>query len=94
MERVTVDQDEVVAVELASRVEAEEEGEEAVPLGDKISELSDIAGIESEKEIIAGVEGGIEAADSDATGETQKEEMEDSVKELEGSVVEEAMEDA
>jgi len=70
-ERVTMEMSEVEAVELASRVEAEEEGIESVPPTDKIAELSDIV-MEPEKEIIAGIE---EGAEVDASGATQKEEM-------------------
>ncbi len=76
-ERVTMEPGEIEAVELASRVDAEDEGEAAVPPGDKIAELSDII-TEPEKEVIAGIE---EGAEVEASGETQKDEMKDSVSE-------------
>lgn len=80
-ERVTMEPEEAVVVPLQSRVEAEEEGEEAVPVTDRISELSEqvaVAEAESDDEVIAGIE---EGAEVDASGETQKEEMEEAVSE-------------
>ncbi len=73
--------DAVESVPLQSRVDAEEEGEEAVPTKDRIAELDEQG--ESEAELKAGLEEG----ESDATGESQKEELEDAVSE-------EAQEDA
>ena len=70
-ERVTMEPEEAEAVELASRVEAEEEGIETVPPSDKIAELTDLV-MEPEKEILAGIE---EGAEVEASGATQKEEM-------------------
>ncbi|HVW66413.1 MAG TPA: DNA-directed RNA polymerase subunit beta [Candidatus Peribacteraceae bacterium] len=71
-----VEPDEVETVELQSRVEAEEETEEAVPLSDKISELSDEVAAserESEEEVVAGMQG----EEVDASGESQKDEVKD-----------------
>lgn len=68
---------EIEAVELASRVAAEEEGEAAVPAADKISELTEVS-TEPEKEIVAGIE---EGAEVEASGVTQKEEMKEAVSE-------------
>lgn len=81
-ERVTLEDGEVEPVELASRIEAEEQEEGAtVPDEDKISEMTDEqdqdAG-EPEEEVKKGIE---EGAEVDASGETQKDEMEDSVSE-------------
>jgi DNA-directed RNA polymerase subunit beta len=73
--------DAVESVPLQSRVDAEEEGEEAVPTKDRIAELDEQG--ESEAELKAGLEEG----ESDATGESQKEELEEAVSE-------EAQEDA
>ncbi|MBI5794073.1 DNA-directed RNA polymerase subunit beta, partial [Candidatus Uhrbacteria bacterium] len=81
-ERVIVDEEEVVPVELQSRVEAEEETEEAVPAGDRIAELN-LDEKETEEEVEAGMQG--EAIE--AEGATQKEEMKEAVSE-------ESMEDA
>jgi len=81
-ERVTIESNEVEEVELQSRIEAEEQGEGAsVPEEDKIAELEDDiaeAEAESDEEVIKGIE---EGAEVDASGESQKDEMEDSVSE-------------
>jgi len=78
-ERATIQKDEVVAVELQSRVEAEEETEETVPAGDKIAELN-VIGTETDATLVAAVEeGNIEA--TDAVGESADEEMKDAVSE-------------
>jgi len=74
VERVTVEATEVETVELASRVEAEED---AVPAADKIAELNELS-TETEKELVAGIE---EGAEVEASGITQKEEMKDAVSE-------------
>jgi DNA-directed RNA polymerase subunit beta len=76
-ERVTMELSEAEAVELASRVAAEDIGEEVVPVSDRISELSDLVA-EPEKEIVAGIE---EGAEVEASGVTQKEEMAEAVSE-------------
>ena len=81
-ERVTIEDGEVEAVELRSRIEAEEQEEGAsVPDEDKIAELEDViadAEAESDKEVKEGIE---EGAEVEASGESQKDEMEDSVSE-------------
>jgi|SaaInlV_165m_DNA_1040744.scaffolds.fasta_scaffold03426_1 DNA-directed RNA polymerase subunit beta len=80
-ERVTIEDGEVEEVELQSRIEAEEQEDGAtVPDEDKIAELEDVSAEEGEtdKEIKEGVEEGKEV---DASGESQKDEMEDSVSE-------------
>jgi len=78
-ERERAEKDEVVAVELQSRVEAEEETEETVPAGDKIAELN-VVGTETDNTLVAAVEeGNIEA--TDAVGESADEEMKESVSE-------------
>ena len=78
-ERVTIEMDEIEEVELASRIEAEEESEGAViPEGDKIAELNDDSVAEDPEEVKKGIEEGKEV---DASGITQKDEMEDSVSE-------------
>jgi len=71
-ERTTIEQGEVEPVELASRVEAEEEEAKSggVPDEDKIAELQDEA--EDPDEVKKGIE---EGAAVDASGATQKEEM-------------------
>jgi len=76
-ERVTVEEEEVEEVELASRVEAEEEAEEILPLADKISELNDVAA-ESDEEVVSGIEEGKEVT---ASGKSAKSEMADAVSE-------------
>jgi DNA-directed RNA polymerase subunit beta len=76
-ERVTMEEDEVEAVELSSRVEAEAAAEEIVPEGDKISELEEVS-TESSTEVVAGIE---EGADVEASGETAKQEMAESISE-------------
>jgi DNA-directed RNA polymerase subunit beta len=78
-----VEQNEVVPVEMSSRVEAEEEAEEIVPSTDKIEELSEV-GTETAEEVVGAIEEG-EAVD--ASGETAKEEMKEAASE-------EAMDDA
>ncbi len=82
-ERVKIEEGEVEMVEMSSRVEAEEEAEEIIPVVDKIEELSEV-GIESATEVIAGIEEGEEV---EASGETAKAEMTEAASE-------EAMEDA
>ncbi len=70
----------VETVELKSRVEAEEETEESIPVSDKIAELSDeiaLAERESDDEVIKGIEG----EEVDASGEGAKQEMQDAVSE-------------
>jgi DNA-directed RNA polymerase subunit beta len=75
-ERTTAAVGEVQPVELQSRVEAADEGEEFVPTRDRIVELDEpIAETEVE------VKEGLETGQSDASGESQKEEMEDAVSE-------------
>lgn len=76
-ERVTIEQGEIEPIEMQSRLEAEEESEEAVPAGDRIAEL-DVQERETESEVIAGIE---EGAEVEASGETAKEEMADAVSE-------------
>ena len=76
-DRATIEEGEVEAVTLTSRVKAEEEAEEIVRAEDKISELSD-AGTETAKEVQSGIEEGKKV---DASGKTAKEEMADSVSE-------------
>ncbi|MDD5026583.1 MAG: DNA-directed RNA polymerase subunit beta [Candidatus Peribacteraceae bacterium] len=76
-EHVTIEEGEVETVEMDSRVKAEEEAEEIVPMDDKIAELAD-EGMESEGEVKAGIE---EGSETEATGITAKEEMEESVSE-------------
>ena len=76
VERAKIDEGEIETVELQSRVEAEEEGEEMVPAGDKIAELNAPA-MESEAEVKAGIEEG------DVEVETAKDEMAKSVSEEE-----------
>ncbi|TSC80638.1 MAG: DNA-directed RNA polymerase subunit beta [Candidatus Peregrinibacteria bacterium Gr01-1014_25] len=78
-ERVTVEEGEVETVELQSRVEAEDESEEYVPPSDKIAELTEES-TETSDVVKAGIE---EAADVEASGATQKEEMAESVSEEE-----------
>lgn len=81
-ERAILSPDEIETVELASRVDSEDL-EDALPVGDKIAELSEeiaMAEGESEDEVIAAVEGG-EIGDDGAVGVTQKDEMEDAVSE-------------
>jgi DNA-directed RNA polymerase subunit beta len=75
-ERVTVELDEVEAVELTSRVEAEEAAAEATG-AIEIAEMAE-PNTETEKEVVAGIE---EGEPTDAFGETQKDEMKDSVSE-------------
>ena len=82
-ERVTIEKGEIEPVEMQSRVEAEEESEEAVPVADRIAEL-DSTEREDESEVIAGIE---EGADVEASGESAKEEMAEATSE-------EAMNDA
>ncbi|MAE68732.1 DNA-directed RNA polymerase subunit beta [bacterium] len=80
-ERVTIEQGEVEEVELQTRVEAEEQEEGAtVAEEDKIAEMADGTEqeTESDEEVKKGVE---EGAEVDASGKTQKDEMEDSVSE-------------
>jgi hypothetical protein len=80
-ERVTMEPEEAVPVAFQSRVEAEEEGEEAVPVSDRISELSEVVATteqEDEEEVVAGIE---EGAAVDASGEDAKSEMKDAVSE-------------
>ncbi|MCA9370948.1 MAG: DNA-directed RNA polymerase subunit beta, partial [Candidatus Peregrinibacteria bacterium] len=81
-ERVTIEEGEVEPVELANRIEAEENEEGAtVPDEDKISEMTDEqdqALGEPDDEVKKGIE---EGEMVEATGETQKEEMEDAVSE-------------
>ena len=72
-ERITIEEDEIEEVELASRVVAEEEAEELVPAEDKIAELNSDEH-ESDKEVQAGIE---EGAEVEASGVSAKEEMED-----------------
>ena len=76
-ERVTVEEEEVEEVELASRVKAEEEAEEIVPPEDKITEMGEM-GAESAEEVQGGIEGGKRVG---ASGATAKEEMAESVSE-------------
>jgi len=76
-EKLTVEEGETEEVKLASRVAAEEEAEAIVPEEDKIAEL-DEASTESSKEVEEGIEEGKKV---EASGETQKEEMEDAVSE-------------
>ncbi len=81
VERTVVEQDEVETVALPSRMDAEDETEEAVPAGDKIAELSDLvaaAEAESEDEVVKGIE---EGAEVEASGEGAKQEMKDAVSE-------------
>ena len=75
-ERATIEEGEVKAVELASRVKAEEEAEKIVRDEDRISEMDD--GAESAEEVQAGIEEGKQVS---ASGKTAKEEMADSVSE-------------
>jgi|TARA_Y100000031_G_C8249291_1_gene399676 DNA-directed RNA polymerase subunit beta len=79
-ERVTIEEGEIEAVELESRVIAEKEAEEIVPSEDKIAELSDLpqVGSESSTEIKEGIEEGKEV---EASGVTAKKEMAESVSE-------------
>ncbi|MBU0458596.1 DNA-directed RNA polymerase subunit beta [Patescibacteria group bacterium] len=72
-ERVSIEEGEVEAVELESRVIAEMEAEEIVPTEDKIAEMSQV-GDESFTEIKEGIEEGKEV---EASGITAKEEMEE-----------------
>lgn len=76
-ERVVLDEGEVEAVELSSRVEAEEQAEEILPGDDKITEMA-AASDESSDEIIAGIE---EGAEVEASGIGAKQEMADSASE-------------
>ncbi len=82
-ERVTIEASEVETVEFQSRADLQEEGEDVLPVADRISELNDVA-VESEKDIVAGMEGG----ESDASGITQKDEMKEAVEDLEEAVTE------
>ncbi len=83
-ERIMVQEGEIEPVELQSRVEAEEESEEAVPVGDRIAELNtDIMEHEEAEEIEAGIHGEPVAAE----GTTQKEELEIAQKEEAGESV-------
>jgi DNA-directed RNA polymerase subunit beta len=81
-ERVTIDNGVVEAVELGSRIEAEAAAAEDGSLSE-ISELQELS-TETADEVIAGVEEGEEV---EASGETAKDEMAESVSE-------ESMEDA
>lgn len=72
-ERLTLEQDEVESIEMGSRAETEEEAEELVPAGDKISEMNE-AGTETSEEVAAGIE---EGAEMDASGIDAKKEMAD-----------------
>ncbi len=77
-ERLLADEDEIEKVELQSRVDAEEESEESLmPPLEQIAELTD-GMLEEDEEVIAGVE---EGAEVEASGESQKDEMADSVSE-------------
>ncbi len=67
----TVEPDEVVKVELTSRVEAEEESQELIQSADKIAEMEEIV-TESADEVTAGIE---EGAEMEASGEGAKQEM-------------------
>ena len=80
-ERLEVEEEEIEAVELQSRVDAEQAAEE-LP-AEHIAEM-DEAGVETTSEVKAGIE---EGAEVDASGATAKEEMADAVSE-------EAMEEA
>jgi DNA-directed RNA polymerase subunit beta len=82
-ERMSLEEDEVEQVELQSRVDAEEEAEEILPEGDKITELADVIG-EDEEELVEGIEEGKRVQ---ASGATAKEEVAEASSE-------EAMEDA
>jgi DNA-directed RNA polymerase subunit beta len=82
-ERMTMEEEEVEEVELQSRVDAEEEAEEILPEGDKITELA-ATGMEEEEEVVEGIEEGKRVQ---ASGATAKEEMTEASSE-------EAMEDA
>jgi DNA-directed RNA polymerase subunit beta len=82
-ERAMVEDSEIQTVELQSRVEAEEESEEAVPVSDRITELDETI-VEPEGEVIAGIEAGVEV---EASGRDAKSEVED-------ASTEEAMNDA
>ena len=75
-----IEEGEIEAVELESRVIAEKEAEEIVPSEDKIAELSDLpqVGSESSTEVKEGIEEGKEV---EASGVTAKEEMAESVSE-------------
>ena len=80
-EKITIEDGEVEEVELQSRVEAEQEDKDAVvPDADKISEMEDSSEteVETEKEIKEGIE---EGAEVEASGVSQKDEMEESVSE-------------
>ncbi|MDO8649579.1 MAG: DNA-directed RNA polymerase subunit beta [Candidatus Peregrinibacteria bacterium] len=70
-ERVTLEQGEVEPVEMSSRIEAEEQAEEILPVTDRISELEE-ASVETSEEVKAGIE---EGAPVDAFGESAKDEM-------------------
>jgi len=78
-ERVTIEDDEIEPVELASRIEAEDEAD-GVIAGEveHIAELDDTTDVESIEEVKKGIE---EGAEVDASGITQKEEMEEAVSE-------------
>ncbi len=80
-ERVKIDETVIEAVELGSRIETEEIAAEAVPEGDKISELEDVvaeAEGEPAEEVIAGIE---EGAEVQASGKGAKQEMADAASE-------------
>ncbi len=79
-ERVTIEEGEVEPVEIASRLEAEEQDANAkTPEAEKIAELEIAAEAEGETE--EDVEKELVGEDTGNTGESQKEEMEDSVSE-------------
>jgi DNA-directed RNA polymerase subunit beta len=82
-ERVTIEQGEVETVEMTSRIEAEVEAQDLIQGVEKIAELEAIE-LEPEAEVQAGIE---EGAEVEASGESAKAEMADSVSE-------ESMEDA
>ncbi|PIR53879.1 DNA-directed RNA polymerase subunit beta, partial [Candidatus Peregrinibacteria bacterium CG10_big_fil_rev_8_21_14_0_10_42_8] len=78
-ERVSIEDGEIEPVELASRIEAEDEAD-GIVTGEveHIAELDDTTDAESVEEVKKGIE---EGAEVDASGATQKEEMEESVSE-------------
>jgi len=81
-ERMKVESSEVEPVELASRVEAEEQSKDAVvPEADKIAEMEE-EGEEDPDEVKKGIE---EGAEVEASGETQKEELKDAEAEKEAA---------
>jgi DNA-directed RNA polymerase subunit beta len=77
-DRVTIEDGEVMEVDMHLKAEAEEVADAAEPEAEKIAELEDVSKEEAEtdKEVQEGVEAGAEV---DASGESQKDEMEDSV---------------